>query len=477
MATAILSSATLCPINFKLFDVINAKLKNIEAALLYSKIKFHQTHSKIKKENKICIARSREQMADWFGFGLKKTDRLLSLLEKSGLIQKTTGTWYGKKRLFITASEVVDQSPINIKILESISQQTTSIKESLIFSKIAFRFANTKIQHDGHRWCAINRQELSVWIGCSIRTTDTLLKNLISTGMVLRKNFTYRGKSQGHFHIPAHVIESLQIRAAGNTELQTEININKNKLTINKAISSPVDNIFTHSQNYRSPPAKKTLPIRIRSKEKQTINNTSQLVQSERVGQCDITFSKIGTELSIRQLKYLEAALNRTLERRKVIVSNPKELWHQLKFSIINPDQRLKTTSFQHTVSRFMKILSDGNWKTPIGFYKHSEVGQQIKSEQEDRLQAWNQQKEEECKNAMIIQQQLNQHFSTNLNHTRVDEATQQALHLAKQIRYLAISQNNQQGRAEIIDVLGKQLHGFLRQGANKEQVLVCLKG
>lgn len=472
MATSMPSSIALCPINFKLFDIVNAQLNNVEASLLYSKIKFHQTHSKIKKNNRICIARSREQIAVWFGFGLKKIDRLLSLLESQGLIQKTIGTWYGKKRLFLTASEAIGQAPININLLDSITQQTQSIKKSLIFSRIAFRFANTQIQHDGHRWCAINKQDLATWANCSIRTIDSLLQGLVKSGMILKKNFIYRGKLQGHFHIPTHVIQSLSLPVKEKPISNKEVNNNADN-TAQAKTTDPV----THSQNCRPQPAKKAFPIRIRSKEKQTNNNTSQPVQSERVRQCDITFSNIGTELSIRQLKYLEAALSRTIERRKIIVSNPKELWHQLKFSITNPDQHLKTMSFQHSVSRFMKILGDGNWKTPIGFHQHSAIGQQLRYEKEARLKTWKQQKEEECKNAAVIQKKLREHSSINLNPIQVNEATQQALHLAKQIRYLAISQDNQQGRAEIIEVLGKQLHGFLRQGANKEQVLVCLKG
>ena len=463
----------LCPINFKLFDQINVQLKNIEAALLYSKIKFHQTNSKIKKDNRICIARSREQIASWFDFGLKKVDRLLTLLENHGLIQKTTGTWFGKKRLFISASDIIEQAPINIKLLATLTQQTGSVKISLLFSKISFGFANTKILHEGLRWCTINKQNLANWVGCSIRTIDSLLESLIKSGLVLKKNFIHNNKIQSHFHIPQHAIESLMLNHAKNETVSSKTEVTRT--LDNKDQNKDYDTV-THSQNCRSEPAKMTVSIRIRTKEKKTNNNTSEIVPTKRVGQSDINFSNIGTELSNRQTKYLEAALSRTIERRKIRISNPKELIHQLNFAILNSEQHVKTTTFQHTVSYFMKILGDGNWKTPIGFHNHSTIGQQLRSNQEDKLQQWQLQKEQECQQAKKQYQYLTKKNDALFHQVISDTVTEQAIQLAKQIRYCA-ERATKQETIDYVESMNKQLHGYLRQGADKTQVLACLRG
>ena len=471
MAISMPSSIALCPINFKLFDQISVQLKNVEAALLYSKIKFHQTNSKIKKDNRICIARSREQIASWFDFGLKKVDRLLTLLENHGLIKKTTGTWFGKKRLFISVSDIIEKAPINIKLLETLTQQTGSLKTSLLFSKIAFSFANTKIVHNGLHWCTINKQNLATWASCSIRTIDSLLENLLKSGLILKENFIYRGKIQSHFHIPEHVIESLTLSHTKTPPSKTEMT-----QTLDNKDQNKENDVVTHSQNCRSQPAKMTVSIRIRSKEKKTNNNTSEIVPTKRVGQSDINFSNIGTELSNRQTKYLEAALSRTIERRKIRISNPKELIHQLNFSILNSEQHVKTTTFQHTVSYFMKILGDGNWKTPIGFHNHSTIGQQLRSNQEDKLQQWQLQKEQECQQAKKQYQYLTKKNDALFHQVISDTVTEQAIQLAKQIRYCA-ERATKQETIDYVESMNKQLHGYLRQGADKTQVLACLRG
>src|SRR5437016_7964971 len=102
--STVISSISICPLNFNEFSSLNLKLKNLDASILYAKLKFHEINSTIKKGGKTCIARSRDQIASWFGFGVKKIDRLLSFLEEEGMIEKQVGLWYGKKRLFISTS-------------------------------------------------------------------------------------------------------------------------------------------------------------------------------------------------------------------------------------------------------------------------------------------------------------------------------------------------------------------------------------
>ena len=148
---AISTSLAVCPVNFKEFDKIKALTEgNIEAALLLSKINFHLKNTKITKDGKVCIARSREHIGSWFGFGLKKVDRLLSFLDSKELIQKKISTWYGAKRLFISSTKEYN-IPVNVDLLKNLTELTGSVKAALLFSIIAFKFANTKITHENKK--------------------------------------------------------------------------------------------------------------------------------------------------------------------------------------------------------------------------------------------------------------------------------------------------------------------------------------
>lgn len=455
----IVSSIDVCPINFKKFGSINSIVNNLDASIMFSKLKFHQANSKIIKDGKIWIARSREQLASWFGFSTKKVDSILSELERMGLIEKKVSTWYGKKRLFISASKKIESIPVNMKLLNTLVDVTGSLHSALIFSKIAYSFANTTISHENKKWCCIKKQSLSEWSNLSVRKIDNILENLASKGLILKKNFIYNEKLQSHFHIPDFAIKTLKERF----------------LNIREVNKTNTENIHKeNSQNCRNQPAKNGTSIKIRTKQEKTNNKTNGVNVSTTMKstESDINFEKINNKLSKRQLKYLEGAINKTIERYRLKISNPNELIEQIKFSILNAKQQHSNINrFKHVVSRCMKILSDGNWRTPIGFDNHSEKGNKIKTEQKEKEKEWQRTKEKEQeethRNSLIMNKFLN---NTN-------DLTEKALSIAKQVVCLANSSDNQSDRKlNLIDDLTNRMYGLIKQGADKDIVVSYLK-
>ena len=371
--TTILSSINLCPINFREFDQLNKKLNNLEASVLFSRIKFNQSNSKIKRAGKTYIIRSRDQIASWFGFSLKKVDRLLSILNEKNLIEKRTGSWYGTKKLFITTTDQFDKIPVNLKILNNLTHSIGCLKTALVFSKIAYSFSKSNIQHKGLKWCTIKKKALSIWAGVSIRTLDKILESILKKGLVLKKNFLWKEKVQTHFHIPDFSIKSLK--------------------TCEQQPYKPNINRSSNVQNCRLIPAKTGASIILRTKIKEKNNSNTFKTFTKHKKQSDITFHKIGKELTYRQLRYLTSAIEKTITKKNIKISNPTEVLEQLKFSIVNPQQIKGITQFKHATSFCMKILGDNNWKTPIGFYKFSPIGKKIKENIEKREAAYHQEK------------------------------------------------------------------------------------
>jgi DNA-binding MarR family transcriptional regulator len=416
-----LSSMGLCPINFKLFDKLKSETKNIESALLLSKINFHSTKTKILKDGKKCIARSREQLAEWFGFSKTKTDSLIKSLEEQGFIEKKIGLWYGQKRVFIHSTQE-SQSPINIELLNFIIELTGSLKASLVFSKIAFKHAHTKISHEHLSWCCITREDLSLWSGFSLRKIDSILNALERKGLILKKTFSYHGRSKLHFHIPSHVITL----------------VNKKS----KKISEPPEVI--HTEICRSRPAKNQLSIRIRTNTKKTNNNTEpkigQGVQTniEPVAKptCDIILNTHNKNLSQQQANFIKAALSRTIQRFNLTITSPKECLEEVIFSITQSQQHKAIESFKHRVSRCMKIIASGHWCTPFGFSKYSELGCAIKAKHESRAGQWQKEKEIEKEASHGITQAL---FEESPFKPKDSELTKEALNLCEQLASLNV--------------------------------------
>ncbi len=411
MANLAVSPIKLCPLHFGDLALFNRKIGNLDEVLLYSKICFHQQHSKINHAGKQCIARSRQAMANWFGWSLRKVDALLASLEKKGVISKAVGLWKGIKAFFISAVKHIAYLPINLTKLNALVGHTGSVVSAIIFSRISFGMNNTKIEHEGLKWCAIKKEALANLAGIGIRTLDKILSSLQDKGYILKKNFVHSGKRQMHYHIPECVIGTIvdSMRKEGCKEskkAQKQAYSNdkntKNAVAVgrNKAFSSP-------HQNCRVEPAKSSSSIKEDQIKQKTNNITKHDNQSgvnekpklERLALGDIQFlqnqfksdvnvhsSKEGRadqaekgffQLSKRQQGYIRGVIDRLIRRDNVIVSNPKELEQQLCYAIAN-DMQYKHLSFKHAVNRLAQVILSGNWTTPYGFYKHSVYGRKV---------------------------------------------------------------------------------------------------
>ena len=408
MATLAVSPIKLCPIHFGDLALFNRKIGNLDEVLLYSKICFHQQHSKISHAGKQCIARSRQTMANWFGWSLRKIDALLTSLETKGFISKAVGLWKGIKAFFVSAVKKTAYLPVNLAKLNTLTQHTGSVISSIIFSRIAFGMNNTKLEHEGLRWCSIKKEVLADLVGIGIRTLDKILNTLQEKGLILKKNFVHRGKRQMHYNIPESAIntivasmEKVSVQKSKQEQRKNDFdNQDRKKKTCagaNKATGYP-------HQNCRLEPAKSLSSIKEDQTKQKTKNITTQDHQAwyseqPRVKaqvESDIHFSskkekgnqdtciseRVGhkhpvlLELTQRQQGYVSGAINRLVKRDKAKVSNPKELKAQLCYAVAN-DMHYKQLTFKHAVNRHAKVIASNNWRTPHGFFKYAEIGRE----------------------------------------------------------------------------------------------------
>ena len=477
MSKSVISSINLCPINFEAFGEVNRITKNMEATLLFSKIKFHQVNSVIESDGKTWIIRSRKQLAEWFHFTEKKIDALLSLLDEKGLVQKIVRLWHGKKALMLHASTEIMTIPIHHQKFSSLVEYIGDIHSTIIFSKIAFHFNNSQISHEYKKWCSIKKEVLANWAGISIRKLDGIIEELVKNGILLKKNFIWYGKRQLHFHIPNFAQEVLydrisEIKKQNGMPVATSLIIPSTVNSINNIVDpNPVkeegrgwvEKALPYTFICLSPSAKMGKSIRIRSNTKKINNNNSANNLSKQ--KSDITL--INSKLTLQQEKYLQGALRNTLARSQVKVSNQLVLLEELKFSVSNIEQHKGVCSFHHVVSRYMKIISQNNWKTPIGFYTHSNIGKSIKEKNTMREEQWNKHKN--------VEKNMAQSVFINIVDKKAEistYATEQSIGLAKRVFELRNTKNH-----TLASVMINQIHHLITQGADTKSVIAALKG
>lgn len=472
MSKSLISSINLCPINFKAFGVINRITSNIEATLLYSKIFFHQKNSIINFDKKTWIIRSRQELASWYLISEKKIDSLLSLLIKKDLLEKKIKLWKGKRKLMLHAKPMLEEIPVNHKMLELLLKKIGSMSSVVVFSKIAFHYNNSSILHENKKWCSIKKQHFSKWSNMSLRKLDSIFEDLIKIGIILKKNFLWQGKRQLHFHLPDFAINT--IRQEINIKFQLPVDCTnyvpeKNQTQHKKpiAIQEFIEQergggVQENALKCRSQSAKMGISIINRTNIKKINNNTA--VHSKTTRTSDI--SLITSTLSFRQEKYLKTALENTIQRSKIKVSNKFELLEEVKFSVSNAEQHKSVFSFPHAVSRCMKIVSQSNWRTPKGFYSYSKIGQTIKEKTTMRDKLWDQQKKEEKNIAHTM-------FSISLIKKPPINlaATEQGVRLAKRVLELRNTENT-----IIVSAMINQIHHLVTQGANGRVITAILK-
>jgi hypothetical protein len=191
---------------------------------------------------------------------LKKTDRLLNLLEHQGMLIKRSGLWYGEKRLFLSTAARTQPVPMNYQLLSILKEQTGSWQSALLFAKIAFAYNGSTIYQQQTKWCCLKREELARWLHISVRSVDNIIGNLSRKGLILKKNLKKVMKTQSHFHIPQYALNVIHNRFRQMKQSEEEEN----------------DSLLcgqTHTRSRqicRSRPAKLTTSIKINTKPKKT---------------------------------------------------------------------------------------------------------------------------------------------------------------------------------------------------------------
>ncbi len=246
----------------------------------------------------------------------------------------------------------------------------------------------------------------------------------------------------------------------------------------------------------RSPgvePTKNAVPIRI-STHSNTVNNIMAPKVKKRAipysQKNTIIFNNIGQNLSNEQGRYLQSALDQTIANAQLSISSKEALYQELRFSILNPEQRLGVTTFQHAVHRCMKLLREKTWRTPKGFNRYSDYGQNLSAYRDAQLKAHEAYKKASGVGCLeSYRDAATKHHSHDEKHIDLEQSTAPhhapvvlcderftrfALNEAKEIISLQQSSPTIDGTQAMDDKIAQRLsriEHFVVLGANKERI------
>lgn len=325
-------------VNFIQLNALNKVTLDLDTSILFGAISYQVKHTRIKREGKEVIARTREQLAAYIGCSLSTVDRKIAELKELRLIDVNVGLWRGVKRLFISCQQSVNFS-VNIKRLLFINNYTHNTKATLTLSYLAYKIDTSK------DWSKVSKKDLCELLGLTLRGCNAIIDRLQTIGVI--KTRREYGFGRDFFIIKIQDEKYQEMRSAWSAFIDG-LNLSKvSKMTISN------NNRYTRDLNIK--------------------DNNIYTKNPQQTDKSDINSENEEIKLTNHEVAYARRALENTvLKAKSGLTLTLNALWQQVRFSLTNFSQRKGTQSFKHAVNRIMALIRNGSWKTPFGYGKYS---------------------------------------------------------------------------------------------------------
>ena len=118
---------------------------------------------------------------------------------------------------------------------------------------------------------------------------------------------------------------------------------------------------------------------------------------NSQVAQTVNTEDRVGNTLTKRQHCRINGAINNLIRKEGIPISDPKGLKAQVAFKILLKSDKAGGSNFQHQLNASIKLIREGRWSTPCGYYNHSDEGRAVKTVVVRQSKQWQEQKRQEC--------------------------------------------------------------------------------
>lgn len=212
----------------------------------------------------------------------------------------------------------------------------------------------------------------------SVGAIKSAIKELIDLGYIEKK----QKRENGRFGSTSIIVKELVF----SLELEEKLQPTENTPTVSK--SSVVSTININNNIIKNNNTNSTESAEIKG----SVNTVTSLkAKKEKNDKAEI--NAIGQSLTPTQKRFLLTTIN-NLQNQGSNISNPKELFAEIEFSVLDPHHFAGKT-FTHKVNSIAMLIRNKRWTTPRGFSNHSAKGKALKEAKAQRLSQYYQEKEE----------------------------------------------------------------------------------
>lgn len=284
-------------------------------------------------------------------------------------------------------------SALNHQRFDNLYQITQNHMKATLLDKCIYFWQNsTYTLDDNQKWFTRSISTLAIAAKISERSVSRYLKEFTEKGLIEKKS-VLKMKKHLYIRITSRLLSLLGLNCENNSNFTQLGAIKKDS----DALSLYKDNIVntvnsTVSQN-------------------DIVNNSEQLIknpctpptlttdESESGNKIESTLNEKITE---RFINYVKGVLKNLQTQHNLQFSNPEKLFAEVIFSVTNTkDQFAGIENLHHRMNIIAKLLREKRWRTPKGFYNHSDIGAQFKEKQ--HTQKINYQNKKQGQNSLNI--------------------------------------------------------------------------
>lgn len=265
-------------------------------------------------------------------------------------------------------------SSINHARLDKLHQLTNSYCKATLLDKLIYWWQISKYKlDDGNIYFTRPIPQISLDSKIPVRSIQRYLKEFKEAGYISTQNKLFKKK-----HLYVRVTVKLLI-AIGAVAMINEP-IKKKPLSTNLAQDGGTENAKTalssNKDNDNNLSVSNSTVSHLSSVDNLKKTNTTSVNSLYPTYSID---GLIGEKLQEVQKNYIKGMMNQLNKNNGIQPS--ERLYAEIVFSVLNKEHMKGVEDFTYRVQIISKLLREKRWRTPKGFYNHSDFGQQFKIE------------------------------------------------------------------------------------------------
>ena len=290
----------------------------------------------------------------------------------------------------------------NNKKLEALIPLAGNWKYALVLDQLAFWSINSDYilpkESQSTGWFCKKYSDMKDDLGYSESSLYPIFSKFESDGLIERVRKKIKGDTRTCIRITHKLLSVLGIARHNSGSYQQ-----KGKISTEQE-DKETNSCSLNTQNYSCKTTKNVVVYKedIEHNYEDKINNITFSNSSTKVDKgldnYKSIFKQVGERLEEAQKRYIVSVINNLKRDHDLQLSlSNKELFAELTFAVLNKTFIPTAKTFKHRISVFSKLLREGRWSTPRGFYKYSDLGQSIADKKELEKSRYESEKVKEC--------------------------------------------------------------------------------